>query len=332
MPELRRDPITGRWIIINNDAPKEPDGYEVEDQAKKGGKCAFCTGSEKMTPPEIIAYSKVKRQNDTPGWTLRVVPNKFPAMQIEGNLDKSGIGVFDMMNGIGAHEVIIETVHHDKEIADRDQWEIQDMLWSYRDRSLDLRKDKRFKYILIFKNYGFSAGASLEHPHSQLIALPFTPKRVVGEIEGAEKYFGYRERCVYCDMIRQELQDKDLTISQNKNFLSFTPFVSRFPYETWIIPKEHVSDFSQIQVEEVSDLASILKDTLLRVKKLLKDPSYNYIIHSAPLDNLVRDDYHWHIEIMPRLTKVAGFEWGTGFYINPTPPELAAKTLREVQI
>ncbi len=332
MPELRRDPITGRWIIINNDNPRGPDEYEVENQTKKSSTCSFCPGNEKMTPPEIIAYSNVKRDKDGAGWNLRVVPNKFPALQIEGNLDKAGVGIFDMMNGVGAHEVIIETAHHDKEIADRDDSEVKDMLWAYRDRSLDLRKDKRFKYVLIFKNYGFSAGASLEHPHSQLIALPFAPKRVLGEMDGAEKYFGYRERCVYCDMIRQELQEKDLTISENKNFISFAPFVSRFPYEAWVIPKEHFSDFAQIQVEEVNDLASILKDTLLRIKKLLKDPSYNFIVHSTPLDDLVRDDYHWHIEIMPRLTKVAGFEWGTGFYINPTPPELAAKTLREVKI
>ncbi|MDD5448997.1 MAG: galactose-1-phosphate uridylyltransferase [Candidatus Omnitrophica bacterium] len=331
MPELRRDPITGRWIIINNDSPKGPDFYKSVPSPKKAGVCAFCNGNEKMTPPEIMAYSKHKREKNTPGWDVRVVPNKFPALQIEGDLNRVGIGVFDLMNGVGAHEVIIDTPNHESEIADRDESQIRDMLWAYRDRSLDLRKDKRFKYILIFKNYGFTAGASLDHPHSQLIALPFAPKRVVGEIEGAEKYFGYRERCVYCDMIRQELQEKELTITENKSFLSFTPFVSRFPYETWIIPKEHVSDFPQIQVEGINDLASIFKDTLSRIKKLLNDPAYNYILHSTPLDDLARDDYHWHIEIMPRITRVAGFEWGTGFYINPTPPELAAKTLREAK-
>ncbi len=332
MPELRRDPITGRWIIINNDSPKGPEEYEVENNAKKGKNCAFCAGNEKMTPPEIVAYTKIKRDRDSAGWTLRVVPNKFPALQIEGALDKIGVGIFDMMNGVGAHEVIIETTAHNKEIADRDEAEIKDLIWAYRDRSLDLRKDSRFKYVLIFKNYGFSAGASLEHPHSQLIALPFAPKRVTGEIEGAEKYFAYRERCVYCDMITQEAGEKELTICENKNFVAFTPFVSRFPYEVWIMPKEHSSDFSQIQIEGVNDLASIMKEALLRIQKLLKDPSYNYIIHTTPLDDPIREDYHWHIEIMPRLTKVAGFEWGTGFYINPTPPELAAKTLKAVKI
>jgi len=331
MPELRRDPITGRWIIVNTDKPKAPKDYNIEVQAKKSSTCAFCPGSEKLTPPEIVAYTRVKREKDSPGWTLRVVPNKFPAMQIEGNLDKIGIGIFDKMNGIGAHEVIIENTDHNKEIPDRDEKDVHDLIWAYRDRSLDLRKDRRFKYILIFKNYGFSAGASLDHPHSQLIALPFVPKRVVGEMEGAEKYFGYRERCVFCDMIRQELQEKQLTVCENKNFLSFAPFVSRFPFELCIMPKEHFSDFAQIQTELVADLASILKDTLLRVKKVLSDASYNFIVHTTPLDDLSRDDYHWHIEIMPRLTKVAGFEWGTGFYINPTPPELAAKVLREIK-
>jgi len=329
MPELRRDPVTGRWVIINTDNPRQPSEYKVEPQPKKSVKCAFCYGNEKMTPPEITAYGVEKREKNSPGWTLRVVPNKFPAMQIEGNLDKAGIGLFDMMKGVGAHEVIIETPDHNSEIPDRDEKQIRELLWSYRDRSLDLRKDKRFKYILIFKNYGFSAGASLDHPHSQLIAMPFVPKRVMGEIEGSVKYFGYRERCVYCDMIRQEAEEKDLTVSENKHFLSFTPFASRFPYETCIIPKEHFSDFTNINDEIIGDLAYILKDTLTRIRKVLKDPSYNYILHSAPLDDPERDDFHWHIEIMPRLTKVAGFEWGTGFYINPTPPELAAKTLRE---
>jgi UDPglucose--hexose-1-phosphate uridylyltransferase len=331
MPELRRDPITERWIIINTDAPKGPDEYEVEVHVKKSGTCAFCTGNEKMTPPEIMAYTRVQRERNSPGWTVRVVPNKFPAMQIEGNLDKTGVGMFDMMNGVGAHEVIIETPSHEKEIPDRNEGEIQELLWAYRDRILDLRKDRRFKYILIFKNYGFSAGASLDHPHSQLIALPFVPKRVIGEIEGSEKYFGYRERCIYCDMIDQELQEKELTVVENKNFLSFTPFVSRFPYEVCIIPKEHSSDFAEIHAELVNDLASIMKETLWRIKKVLRDTAYNFLLHSTPLDNLIRDDFHWHIEIMPRLTRVAGFEWGTGFYINSTPPELAAKTLREAK-
>ena len=331
MPELRRDPITGRWVIINTDRPKGPEKFEVEDHVKKGGTCAFCTGNEKMTPPEIIAYSKVKREKNTPGWTLRVVPNKFPALQIEGALDKTGIGIYDLMNGIGAHEVIIETTSHDKEIADRDDAEVREMLWAYRDRDLDLRKDQRFKYILVFKNYGFSAGASLEHPHSQLIALPFVPKRVWGEMDGAHRYYEYRDRCVYCDMISQEIHEKGLTISENKSFISFCPFVSRFPYEAWVIPKVHAPDFAQIQEALVNDLALILKETMLRIKKVLRDPSYNYIVHSIPLDGLAMDDYHWHIEIMPRLTRVAGFEWGTGFYINPTPPELAARTLREVK-
>jgi len=332
MPELRRDPINGRWVVININNPKGPGEYEVDPQTKKGGNCAFCSGNEKMTPPEIMAFSKGKRDANSPGWSIRVIPNKFPAMQIEGSLDKMGVGIFDMMNGVGAHEVIVETTVHDKDIADRDESEVRDLIWAYRERSLDLRRDKRFKYILIFKNYGASAGASLEHPHSQLIALPFVPKRVTGEMEGAEKYFDYRERCIFCDIIRQEVQDKELTIIDSGRFLSFSPFASRFPYEACIIPKDHASDFGQIQQQDVSELASVLRNTLLKTKKLLKDPSYNFIIHSAPLDDLNRDDYHWHIEIMPRLTRVAGFEWGTGFYINPTPPELAAKTLREVKL
>ncbi|MBI4335791.1 MAG: galactose-1-phosphate uridylyltransferase [Candidatus Omnitrophica bacterium] len=331
MADLRRDPITGRWVIIDTDRPKGPQDYEAEQHPQKSGVCAFCPGNEGMTPPEITGFSKSKRAPDTPDWTLRVVPNKYPALQINGALDKTGIGAFDLMNGIGAHEVIIETISHDAEVSDRPEWEIMDLIWAYRDRSLDLRKDERFKYVLIFKNFGRSAGASLSHPHSQLISLPFTPKKVIEELNGAKTYFDYRGRCVFCDMINQEMGEGKLTVVENKNFLSFCPFDARFPYETWIIPREHLSDFGQIQLEQVSELALVLKDTLSRIKTLLKNPAYNYIVHTSPLDNPAREEYHWHIEIMPKLSKVAGFEWGTGFYINTTPPELAARTLRDVK-
>jgi UDPglucose--hexose-1-phosphate uridylyltransferase len=332
MGELRRDPITGGWVVVSTDNPKGPHDYIPEAfRLDKDSICAFCPGHENMTPPEIAGFSKIKRVPDAPGWTLRIVPNKFPALQIEGRLDKIGVGAFDMMSGIGAHEVIIETAHHEAEIANRHEAEIQDLIWAYRDRNLDLRKDPRFKYVLIFKNYGHSAGASLPHPHSQLVSLPFVPKRVNEELVGASRYFEYKERCIFCDIIKQEMAEGIFTVVENKSFLSFCPFIGRFPYETWIIPKDHASDFGQINVEQVNNLASILKETLLRLKLLLKNSAYNYIIHTAPLDDLLKPEYHWHIEIMPRLSKIAGFEWGTGFHINPTPPELAAKTLREVR-
>lgn len=332
MAELRRDPVTGRWVIIGNDKELKPEDFEVERHEKGKGICPFCPGNEAMTPPEIIAHREGQSMPNTPGWLTRVVPNKFPALQIEGDLNKRGIGVYDMSNGIGAHEVIIEIPDHNREIADLYDHEAERIIWCYRNRSIDLRGDKRFKYILIFKNYGKSAGASLEHPHSQLIALPIVPKRVQEELRGSQRYFEYRERCVFCDMIKQELHEGKRIIAENKHFLAFAPFVSCFPFEFWIIPKEHEPDFSYIQREEVITFANILREMLRRVKIVLHDPSFNFIIHTSPLEDIEREDYHWHLEFMPKLTRLAGFEWGTGFYINPMRPSLAAKYLREVKI
>ena len=332
MGELRRDPITGRWVIIEIERAKNPSDYEAEPHVKKDGICPFCPGNEHMTPPEIFAHREGEIKANSPGWQTRVIPNKFPALRVEGNIDRIGIGMYDMMNGIGAHEVIIENPDHSRELCDLMDHEVEQVIWAYRNRSLDLKGDKRFKYILIFKNFGASAGASLEHPHSQLIALPIIPKRVVEELRWAERYYEYRERCVFCDMIHQEIEERERVIAENKSFIAFTPFVSRFPFEFSIFPKLHSAEFSYIQKEEVVDLARILKETLLRMKFALKDPSYNFIIHTSPIDSRERADYHWHIEVMPRLGRTAGFEWGTGFYINQTPPEIAAWALREVSL
>lgn len=333
-PLLRRDPIVGRWVIsgrIDKNWTYQDLKPFIEKVSKSGKNCPFCPGNEKRTPPEIMAYRENSSFPDSPGWTLRVVPNKYPALKIEGDLDKRGIGLYDISNGVGAHEVIIETPEHFLEFADMQVLQIEQIISAYKARCLDLRNDPRFEYILIFKNYGRVAGASLEHPHTQLIALPAIPKRVKEELSGTQRYFEYRDRCIFCDIIQQELYDKIRIVSQNAKFLVIAPFVSRFPFEIWIIPHEHKSDFAKIDSGEIKELASIMKEVFYRLKVVLEDPPFNFIIHSSPLNDLEREDYHWHIEIMPKLIKVAGFEWGSGFYINPTPPELATECLREVE-
>ena len=331
MNELRRDPITGRWIITLSDKIPDLNAFRVEPQKKDPKGCPFCWGKESETPPEIIAHRKAGPAN-SPGWTVRVVANKYPALKIEGELNKEGMGVFDMMNGVGAHEVIIETPDHFKDMADLNHFEAEEVIWAYLARSIDLRGDKRFKYILIFKNFGPSAGASLEHPHSQLIALPIVPKRVLEEIDGAAKYFEYRGRCVFCDMIREEREEKNRVIYEDELVIAFCPYVSRFPYEVWILPKRHQSDFTGVNRDEVPCVARALRNSLARIKKLLDDPPYNFIIHTSPINGHEREDYHWHIEIMPKLSKMAGFEWGSGFYINPVPPVIAAGNLLSVEV
>ncbi|MBI4846133.1 MAG: galactose-1-phosphate uridylyltransferase [Candidatus Omnitrophica bacterium] len=333
MQQLRRDPIIGRWSIVLYDQIKSPCDYSQESVKKerRGKSCPFCMGNEDTTPPEIYVDRPAPGKPNTPGWNVRVIANKFPALRIEGDLERKGLGIYDQMNGIGAHEVIIETAHHEKDIADLSQAETEKIVLAYKHRCIDLKKDSRFEYILIFKNHGSSAGASLEHSHSQLIALPIIPKKVREAMRGAQGYFNFKERCVYCDIIRQELEEKERLICENEKFAAFVPFASCSPFEMWIIPKTHSSHFELIREEDIGYFSAILRETLWRLKKVLTDPPFNFIINTAPIQQEEElEHYHWHVEIMPKLTKSAGFEWGTGFYINPSPPEQAAKWLREV--
>jgi UDPglucose--hexose-1-phosphate uridylyltransferase len=332
MPELRKDPIIGRWVIISTERGKRPTSFGRSEKKISPQACPFCPGNESATPREIIAYRKDGSEPNKPGWSLRVVSNKYPALRIEGELTREPEGIYDRMNGIGAHEVIIETPRHDCDLVDLSNQEIKDVLWAYRDRYLDLQRDHRFKYILIFKNQGEAAGASVEHSHSQLIATPIIPKRVAEELLGAKKYYDYKERCIFCDIIRQEITDQDRVIAETDSYFAFAPYASRFPFETWLMPKAHISNYVDTEIEMHDELAVILKEILARLREGLADPAYNYILHTAPVGDEYRDFFHWHMEIIPKLTKVAGFEWGTGFYINPTRPEDAAKFLRELTI
>ncbi len=333
MSELRRDPVVGRWVIINTDESLDPASFEKEDHTPKQlTTCQFCPGREGQTPFEIEAIRAGGTSANSPGWSVRVVPNRFPALKIEGELNKRGIGLYDMSNGIGAHEVVIETPDHKRNLVDFSNQEVFDVLKKYQSRFVSLGGDKRFKYILIFKNFGESAGASLEHAHSQIIALPMVPKYVREELDGAKYYYDYRGRCVFCDMIHQEYQDKERMITENNDFVSFCPYVSRYPFEHWIFPKNHNSQFGSLSDNEMLNLACILKEMLYRMKVVLSDPAYNFYLHVSPVHYEHQESYHWHIEIIPKLTQVAGFEWGTGFYIVPTDPSVAAKYLKEANI
>lgn len=330
MSELRKDPVVGRWVIISTQRGKRPSDWASEPSLKGGGFCPFCPGNESKTPPEIVAIRTISHERNIPGWQVRVVPNKFPALQIEGALDPKGFGNYDMMNGIGAHEVIIETPNHASDLAELSNEQFADVMLIYRDRMLDLRQDPRFKYILIFKNHGVAAGASLEHSHSQLIATPIIPKRVVEELEGCMSFYQQKERCIYCDMVLQEIRFKTRVVAETEHFLAIEPFAPRFPFETWLMPRAHFSHFELMPEFMYHELAGILKTTLSKLNSALGFPPFNYILHSSPVQDALLAEYHWHFEIIPKLTKIAGFEWGSGFYINPTPPEVAAEHLRNV--
>jgi UDPglucose--hexose-1-phosphate uridylyltransferase len=341
MPELRKDPIIGRWVIIATERASRPDQFSTqlhEGPAEKP--CPFCEGEESQTPSEIYSVRPRNTPKNGPGWELRVVPSVAPFLKIEGELERKGEGLYDMMNGIGAHEVIIETNQHIGNMADLSEEQISKVITCYIDRIKDLEKDSRFKYVLVFKNHGWSAGGGrVKHARSQLIATPVNPKRVKEELAGARFYYDYHERCIFCDLIKQELESKDRLILEIDGFIAVTPFAARFPFEIWILPRKHSCDFTDLDMPMRLNLGRLLKLVLAKLKKGLNDPPYNYVIHTAPFRRpkvgywkSIDYDYHWHIEIMPRLTRVAGFEWGTGFYICPLPPENAAKFLREIQV
>ncbi len=334
MPELRRDPVVGRWVIISTERNGRPHEFAPMPPARSisTALCPFCPGQERLTPSEIMAYRPQPGEFNAPTWTVRVVPNKYPALQVEGDMGREGVGLYDRMNGIGAHEVIIDTPRHTESLASMPSKGIEDVLWTYRDRLIDLKKDLRFRYILIFKNHGAAAGATLEHSHSQLIALPIVPTNVQEEIEGCRTHYEQKERCMYCDILRQDLADGGRIVGENPEFVCLTPFAPRFPFEMWILPKRHAAYFEESQKTQFELLAPILSDCLRRMDAVLARPAYNFMLHTAPLHERLGDFYHWHLEIIPKLTHVAGFEWGTGFYINPVSPEEAAKFLKEAEI
>ena len=329
MPELRKDPVLGRWIIISKERRKMPTDFPVEVSTGLGGFCPLCPGNESFTPPEVFALRDDGQPANGSGWKVRVVPNKYPALIIEGDLSKEGLGLYDRMNGIGAHEVIIESPNHNHSFADFSPKEMALVFKAYKERIIDLEKDLRFRYVMVFKNHGRAAGASLEHSHSQLIALPILPRMIVSELEGAQSHYRYKERCIFCDIIRQEIQQKERIVCENDRFITIMPFAPRTPFEMWVLPKKHTSAFYAQDDGELYSLAELFSESLQRLCKCIPNVPYNYVLHTDPLRSGGLEYFHWHFEIVPKLTSIAGFEWGSGFYINPLPPEEAALFLRE---
>jgi UDPglucose--hexose-1-phosphate uridylyltransferase len=326
VPELRRDPIAGRWVIIATERARRPIDFRPEPVWTRGRDgCPFCPGSEDQTPPEVLRLSGDHRPE---AWTLRVVPNKFPALLGDEELHASGEGIYDRMSGVGVHEVIVETPDHGASLGRLPVTGVSDVLSAYRERLLALRKDPRLEYVLIFKNHGAAAGASLEHPHSQLIGMPIVPELVQEELDGATRYYRLKERCAWCDIVRQEQRDGTRLVLAESGFLAVAPFAPRVPFETWILPATHQAAFESTEPGGLEALARLLRELMARFERVLRDPPYNYVLHTAPFRAAEGETFHWHLELMPKLTRVAGFEWGTGFFINPTPPEEAARFLR----
>ncbi len=330
MPELRKDPVLGRWIIISRERQKRPTDFFIEESKVLGGFCPLCSGNESSTPSEVLAYrNNPNAAVNDPGWQVRVVPNKYPALRIEGELGKEGEGLYDRMNGIGAHEVIIESPGHEDLLWNLSAEHIGLVFKAFRDRLTDLEQDPRFRYVMIFKNFGEAAGASLEHSHSQLIALPVLPRMIVSELEGAKSYYAYKDRCIFCDIIRQEIQQDIRVVCQNDDFITIAPFAPRTPFEMWVLPKTHSSGYCSLEDNKLAHLAQLFAETFQRLERCIPNVPYNFVLHTQPLRAGEMEYYHWHFEIVPKLTSIAGFEWGSGFYINPLPPEESVQFLKQ---
>lgn len=339
MNELRKNLLHGRWIEVLSES-KRPLEYLLPPVKSSGeAACVLCTGKEKETPKEVASIRRTGTMPNTPGWWVRAIPSFKPIFQVEGNLDRRAAGIYDKMNSVGANEILIESPDHNIKPEDMGLEQMVKVIKLYRDRITDLIRDLRLRYIFIFKNSWLDPWQeNFSHPVSFLMATPIIPKKIKDELDNAKQYYDYKERCIFCDIIREELRVGERVILETRNFLCFCPYASSFPFESWIIPKKHSCDFHAISNEEVEDMGFALMSMLQRLKVVFEmEPPFNYFLHTAPNRvprrnqwHTLCDDYHWHLEIIPRLERKSGFEWGSGLFIQTTSPEKAAKYLREV--
>ncbi|MBI3084512.1 MAG: galactose-1-phosphate uridylyltransferase [candidate division NC10 bacterium] len=326
---LRRDPVSLRWVVISPGRAELPfPGLPVRPPGVPAEACPFCPGNEAKAGPEI----HVEREPGSPangrGWWVRVVADKYPILHIEGGLEKSAEGMYDSMNAIGAHEILVETPEHDQHWAALEVLQLDRILRACQQRSVDLRNDPRFRHVIWVKNHGLPTSL-FQHQHSHIVASPFVPPAIEEELRGFGTYVRWKERCVLCDVVKQECAVGHRIILQEGTVLAFAPFAPRFPYETWIVPTDHAHDFGATRTAVLRDLARALQGIVTRIRHLLNDPPYTLVLHSSPLGEFTREEYHWHLELVPRPPQVLGLEWGTGIYINPVPPEVAAERLRQ---
>ncbi len=336
MPQVRQDIVTGRWVIIATERGKRPESFAQSTQEVSGGSpgeppadCPFCPGHESLTPPELLAYDGPGRAPDTPGWKVRVVPNKFPALTAEGNLEPRTAGIYRQFDGVGFHEVIIHSPDHWRSLGELAREQVALYLTACRERYQERGRDERIKYIHLIENHGRPAGASIEHPHSQLFALPLVPPVILEELAGMRRWRMERGTCLFCSILEEEERTGDRLVGTSADFVAFEPFASRVPFETWLVPRHHSAHFSKLPDRGIEDLAGLLGETLGRLQHALNDPPYNLILHSALCERCADPEFHWHIEIWPTLSRPAGFEWGTGIMVNTALPEESAAFLRQ---
>lgn len=340
--EMRWNILTRNWVIIAPERGKRPGSFINEHKdmspASRGEICPFCAGNEHLTPPAIqTVYLKGNNQ-----WAVRVIPNKYPVLRVEGEVIRQGEGPFDAVSGVGAHEVIIESPTCEKQFSNFSTAEMYEVLKVYRSRINDLRGDERFRQIVIFKNHGKAAGATMYHSHSQLIALPERSHLLQNTLSIAKKHYASKERCIFCDIIEFEREVRKRIIYEDEYFIAITPYASSQPFEIKIYPRKHLHDFGYASDADLSGLALVLHNVFKKLNLALDNPAYNLTLDTAPparneygrpgyWDSLEKD-FHWSFNIIPRITHIAGFEWSSGVHINPISPEDAAKHLQSVKI
>ncbi len=306
-------------------APQPPTAPQVEHSPE----CPFCPGNESMTPPEVLAYRGTQGPPNSPGWEVRVVPNRFSALTPAGELTVRDPYWFTTVTGVGAHEIIVEHPVHSANPATMTVEEATRVVMAAGERFSTLAQDTRLSYVAFFRNHGLAAGSSLTHPHTQIIATPIAPANVRQEIEEARRHYDDRIHCVYCDTIEKEGDLGKRVVFETEAFFVYEPFASRWPFETWVIPKAHAAVFTPGDASDARPLAYALRTALNALYRALGNPAYNLVLHEAPLRDSCQDYYHWHVEILPRLATPAGFELGTGIWINTVLPEESAPYLRE---
>jgi UDPglucose--hexose-1-phosphate uridylyltransferase len=328
MPEFRKDPVSDHWVIIAPNRQLRPEQFGAGRADRPPARCPFCRGHEADTPAAVAAYDWQGPVSDEAAWQVRVVPNKFPALDANGHPLTAGPALYEVGPGFGVHEVIIETPDHVLDFGALDPRQTELVFLAYRDRLRKLRDHPRIVYGQLFKNSGAAAGASLEHVHSQLIGTPLVPTQIQAELARSGAYFERHGQCVFCAMIEAELSDGARVVFDSEAFVAFCPFASQFPYEIWVLPKRHDGSFEWTEDGEIRELARAVRDIVARTESVLDSPAFNFLIHTSPFRLCPVSYFHWHLEFFPRLTKTAGFEWGAGDYINTVSPEDAASSLR----
>ena len=339
MSQLRFDPLQQRWVIVTSGRARKPADFYVDRESVRMAFSPFSGGNEARTPPEVFAIRPNGGGANTAGWSVRVVPNKFPVLGIEGDATIQEDGRNEWMDGVGVHEVVIESPDAMKELAELSPEHVGSVFEACRARLQDLVRDRRLRYLLVFKNHGVEAGSTIPHSHTQIIGLPVTPSTMRLELNASRTHYAQTQTCLFCERLANECESGERIVAENDDCVAFTPYASRFPFEVTIAPRKHHHSFRHVPDDVLSAFGDLTHHVLNRLKAVLKDPPYNFALHTAPNTEAeprpddhwqtLDRDFHWHLEVIPRLTQVAGFEWGTGFYVNSMSPEAAAAFLRE---